>query len=84
MRKASQGASAPALSNKQQLVEAINELIEATYVADFLSGTLSREDSQITLTVQEICGFANVIDDLKGRINKAMSVLMEVEGSCHD
>ena len=86
MKANSNGALAPALDSNHILVEAINELCEATYVAKFLRGLFTRDDGQQIkeLSVPEIYGLANVVGELITRIEKASSELMKLEGACHD
>jgi len=86
MKAKSPGASAPAsLNNNQQLVSTINELCETTYVVQFLRGTFAREEGEkVTLSVKEVYGLSNVLEDLANRIEKAVRDLAQLEGACHD
>ena len=86
MKNASNRALAPVIDSNHILVEAINELCEATYVAEFLRGLFTRDDGQQIkqLSVPEIYGLANVVGDLITRIEKASGELMKLDGACHD
>jgi len=86
MKANSPGVSAPvSLSNNPQLVSTINELCETTYVVQFLRGTFAREEGEkVTLSVKEVYGLSNVLEDLANRIEKAVRDLAQLEGACHD
>ena len=86
MKTALKCAPTSTLDSNHILVEAINELCEATYVAEFLRGLFTRDDGQQIkqLSVPEIYGLANVVGDLITRIEKASGELMKLEGACNE
>ena len=66
------------ITNK--FIEAQDILCEATYVAEFLRGTISNAaelDSGFKLSASEAYGFANVLQNLVERIEKANALLDE-------
>jgi hypothetical protein len=63
-----------------KFIEAQDMLCEATYVAEFLRGTICNAaelDSEFELSAAEAYGFANVLQNLIERIEKANTLLDE-------
>jgi hypothetical protein len=63
-----------------KFIEAQDMLCEATYVAEFLRGTIFNTagvESGFELSAGEACGFANVLQNLIERIEKANALLDE-------
>lgn len=67
-----------------KFIEAQDMLCEATYVAEFLRGTITNAaalESGFELSAPEAYGFANVIQNLIERIEKAHALLEEYKES---